>query len=887
MKKKILQNGNGITVCDSIVMSVKRKNINLRKSEATVIAVIGYVSTIMAFLKMFDFNFSKTAFVFSAFMFSVIYITLALIGKKAVWFIITTFFAAAAVSYKFIEDISNGYKFAYNTIYRTAMHSEIDYYKFLKPETEEHSVTVFFILCAWLMAVIIYTFTIYHPNSLISLVVTFPLIEIGLYNGIEISVFWGILVIAYWLALFAMTAIDMGEYSGGNGGFVRRDNVFFPKRQMKLKVTEKCGIYIMLTVIITAGLSAAVLDLISYERSDEINKKRIEIRDAVNSFSIEDLAGSISEITSAFGFAFKVEGHKLGNVDQLKYKETTDLIVTVDQNYDGAIYLKEYTGSIYGDNEWLPLSDSAYKDEIFSDFEKYSTYPQDFPYRFNRLFDFTQSEYTIWINSKLRKNKSFAPYGTDNIGILTYDHDTNVSSKSSNEYSYKFTKIEAEDIAGNLDESGLNLYSYSINDMTGAEWISLLESYCNEKNLISDDNTFYVETELPMSYNSNDNLTKLIQSDYQEFVYENYLQIPDNPDIAEVRNAFSDILEMSDTAETSEEKIRLLTDIRNRIASMAEYSLNPGKTPNSRDFVNYFLLENHKGYCTHYATSGVLLARMAGIPARYATGYVIVGDDFNDENTKSDGSYTITLKDNRRHAWVEVYLNGYGWIPVEFTAGYSNQTIDTTPTTTETTISETTETTSVESSEETMTTTHNSEIRSTKRTTSYFTRETITTTVTEILPVTPVKNSGIPKILKYILVSVASISIFAVIIIMRRRLVIYIRYKRFTSGSHRKRMAYMYEYTEKFLNYLKISRDDMQYAGFSEYVEKTLGGIYFSPDEFTEFMDIVLKSAFSEYPPENDELKKCCSFTHRFAEKIYNRANIIEKIYLKIIIVLI
>ena len=320
---------------------------------------------------------------------------------------------------------------------------------------------------------------------------------------------------------------------------------------------------------------------------------------------------------------------------------------------------------------------------------------------------------------------------------------------------------------------------------------------------------------------------------------------------------------------------------------MTEYSLNPGKTPNSRDFVNYFLLENHKGYCTHYATSGVLLARMAEIPARYATGYVIVGDDFNDENIKSDGSYTITLKDNRRHAWVEVYLNGYGWVPFEFTAGYSNQTIDTTPTTTVTTISETTETTSIESSEESMTTTHNSERRNTERTTSSFIPKTTITTVTEIISEIPIENSGISKILKYILVSISSASAFIIIIILRRKLVIYIRNKHFTSGSRRKRMAYMYEYTEKLLNYLKISRDDMQYAEFSEYIEKTLGGIYFSPDEFTEFTDIALKSAFSEHPPENNELKKCCSFICKFAEKIYDRANIMEKIYLKIILILI
>ena len=56
-KKKNLKNSSGITVCDSIVMSVKKKHMNLRRAEAVIIAVTGYISAIMTFLLMFDFHY--------------------------------------------------------------------------------------------------------------------------------------------------------------------------------------------------------------------------------------------------------------------------------------------------------------------------------------------------------------------------------------------------------------------------------------------------------------------------------------------------------------------------------------------------------------------------------------------------------------------------------------------------------------------------------------------------------------------------------------------------------------------------------------------------------------------------------------------------------------
>ena len=90
--------------------------------------------------------------------------------------------------------ISLGFKFIYNIIYSTSFHTEIKYYKLLDKAMERDAVTTLFVFYMWLLAIVIYFFTICRPNPILPLLVTFPAIEIGLYNGIEISVFWEFLL---------------------------------------------------------------------------------------------------------------------------------------------------------------------------------------------------------------------------------------------------------------------------------------------------------------------------------------------------------------------------------------------------------------------------------------------------------------------------------------------------------------------------------------------------------------------------------------------------------------------------------------------------------------------------------------------------------------------
>nr|WP_318682841.1 transglutaminase domain-containing protein [uncultured Acetatifactor sp.] len=100
------------------------------------------------------------------------------------------------------------------------------------------------------------------------------------------------------------------------------------------------------------------------------------------------------------------------------------------------------------------------------------------------------------------------------------------------------------------------------------------------------------------------------------------------------------------------------------LRSNASYSLTPGWAPMNEDIVEYFLFENHRGYCQHFATAATLMYRLYGVPARYATGYMVKPSAFM---LQKDGTYQAIATDENAHAWVEIFLEDYGWTPVEVT----------------------------------------------------------------------------------------------------------------------------------------------------------------------------------------------------------------------------
>lgn len=168
---------------------------------------------------------------------------------------------------------------------------------------------------------------------------------------------------------------------------------------------------------------------------------------------------------------------------------------------------------------------------------------------------------------------------------------------------------------------------------------------------------------------------------------DRYLDVP-----KENYDAVDTIIEEIDgyNLNTDEEKIAA---VKKYFSDNIPYTIKPGMTPKNKDFVNYFLLKNKKGYCSHYASAATLIFRRLGIPARYVEGYMVdyyqitsmgelvEGAEYNDyfDGYSSLGETAlieIDVTDADAHAWVEVYDEKIGWYVVEVTPAGTEEDVE-------------------------------------------------------------------------------------------------------------------------------------------------------------------------------------------------------------------
>lgn len=138
---------------------------------------------------------------------------------------------------------------------------------------------------------------------------------------------------------------------------------------------------------------------------------------------------------------------------------------------------------------------------------------------------------------------------------------------------------------------------------------------------------------------------------------DNYLDLP--PELPERVRTLA--REITAHAPNDYERLRMLE------AHLCQlpYTLHPGETPAGQDFVDYFLFEQRQGYCNHFASAMAVMSRCIGLPSRFVKGYVLPGVP------EEDGYYRVT--NYMAHAWVEVYLEGFGWLAFEPTAAYNEE----------------------------------------------------------------------------------------------------------------------------------------------------------------------------------------------------------------------
>lgn len=401
---------------------------------------------------------------------------------------------------------------------------------------------------------------------------------------------------------------------------------------------------------------------------------------------------------------------------------------------------------------------------------------------------------------------------------------------------------------GTIGYGNLNLYDYK--DVELKKMLQILKSYKEFRNF---------------------------QLQYDDYARKYYLQVPSNLENSlnrtisqekEKNDFYGDVQEewvedMNlydwDDGPRNREWAKLLSSlllVKKYLKENTEYTLKPGAVPEGEDLVEYFLYKNKKGYCSYYASSAVLLLRSLGIPARYVEGYMAGKTTLKTGKYEND-SLVVEMTDENAHAWVEVYVDGFGWTPVEMTPGYSEgfEVIE-----------------------------HTENEHDKPATTPNIT-PTPSTSQTSV-PKTEVKFTlPIIQKIKRIIRNIAIFISVLVVIWIRRAIVVKIRKKKETQEDYFACITFIYQEINRILSVKKhkskeMSLRDWMLQNKEEQVEKI------TPEQWEELLNISNRCAFSNQPPMAEEVEWCRQLYHSLQLQCYKECSFWKRVYYRYIRVL-
>lgn len=488
--------------------------------------------------------------------------------------------------------------------------------------------TLLLLLVGYLIFMLIGWSVIQRKNLPLTILFMLPFLACGLYFTLTPGTVPAILVVLCWMGVFSMQMEKHGQRFFAESG----------------ALTAKAGAVVLVVTVLCVAVLSIFIPPIGFQQPP--------IFESARSILLEHKWGNFLNPDNVASGGLS-EG-KIDGVDVIRFSGETAMTLTT--NSERPFYLRGWVGGAYNGRGWEAPSDSllpGFTDELdqlmrdgFREQTQICTYLENAVYPYQQegetiFWKDTFPSYTVGI-SLVNANSLYAyiPTGLDSAqGNLSYDSSGIVYPIPWGNREYTL------EMATPLNEDFL----YDCNSMGVDQLVSRLSN-----------------REGGTQYQAN-------EARYRSLIHQAYTSLPE-----QVREDCLDYLTNSTPefatllpppeAMTPAELINRIELVRECLRQSARYSLSPGATPEGKDFVHYFLTENHRGYCVHFATSGAVLLRAMGVPARFAEGYAVTWDDLTE--AKESGAANIT--DANAHAWVEVYLDGFGWLPVEFTPGFTD-----------------------------------------------------------------------------------------------------------------------------------------------------------------------------------------------------------------------
>lgn len=238
---------------------------------------------------------------------------------------------------------------------------------------------------------------------------------------------------------------------------------------------------------------------------------------------------------------------------------------------------------------------------------------------------------------------------------------TQLASFSTREQEWKENIVQVQNIAAD------RRYIYFPYETTQCAWLDA--GKCGDENICSGEITgcdSYTLTALSgirtaypevLEQNGMDNTKE--QKHYSEWVYDRYMDVPED-----FQKQFQSILERpsGENIGICEAKQLVLKYLK----SYMIYDEQPGKVPDGKDALLYYMTGARKGYDVQFASIATLMMRYLGIPARYVEGWLVT--DSMVQGVQE--GQVLNLTGAHGHAWTEIYVDGVGFVPFEATQSY-------------------------------------------------------------------------------------------------------------------------------------------------------------------------------------------------------------------------
>lgn len=355
------------------------------------------------------------------------------------------------------------------------------------------------------------------------------------------------------------------------------------------------------------------------------------------SASVQKFRSNVADRIETVRYSPDTEGSgmtdgKLNKAGDLHYDGTLLFDITMEKATPG--YFRSFVGSRFENGTWKPLSTDAMTGK-YTGLDRWLAQRNFYPWlQLGGLYGLEAA----------RNSSSVSPRSitVENVGLY------------SDQVYLNYEAVPDDDLLQQGEPTEQGFYSKGWKGLRSYTYTSYAPLYTDYG---AEDLTAWAET---LSGTEGFEAYQVPEAMYRSFVHDNYLTIDD---------AYEDIVFNTGIRSFSNSRYQdIVHGVRKYLQDNFEYSERVDLPKKGGDALVQFASSTRAGYDAHFATLAALLFRSAGVPSRYMEGYYLSPQEMGEY--KSGKPVSLSLSDEYAHAWVEIYEDGIGWVPVEVTPGY-------------------------------------------------------------------------------------------------------------------------------------------------------------------------------------------------------------------------